>query len=125
MSESKSSVSVKNILIDLLKAVMIGLLAGAAIALLFLAAGMMIGGGSLAAGLEMAKNVLFFLTAMTLFLVAGMIMLKGKKQERFQGGNGWHRHFRVLGPKLVIGTISAALMILASIVDYVLLGLGK
>lgn len=61
MSESKSSVSVKNILIDLLKALMIGLLAGAAIALLFLAAGMMIGGGSLAAGLEMAKNVLFFL----------------------------------------------------------------
>ena len=85
MSESKSSVSVKNILIDLLKALMIGLLAGAAIALLFLAAGMMIGGGSLAAGLEMAKNVLFFLTAMTLFLVAGMIMLKGKKAGAFSG----------------------------------------
>ena len=125
MSESKSSVSVKNILIDLLKALMIGLLAGAAIALLFLAAGMMIGGGSLAAGLEMAKHVLFFLTAMTLFLVAGMIMLKGKKQNGFQGGNGWNRQFRVLGTKLVIGTISAALVILASIVEYVLLGLGK
>lgn len=124
MSESKSPMSVKNVLTDLLKALIIGLLAGAAIALLFFAVGLIINGASLASGLEMAKNALFFLTAISLFIVAGMLMLKGKKQERFQAGSGWHRHFKVLGPKLVISIISATLMILASIMDYMMLNLG-
>ena len=56
-----------------------------------------------------------------LFIVAGMLMIKGKKPEKAPDQNGWKRHFQVIGLKTVIAMLSISFLFWASLVDYVML----
>ena len=67
---------------DLIKALIIGAAAGGAVTLIFFLGGMAFGGSGAASGTETSKNVLFLCTAILLFILAGMILIKGKKPEK-------------------------------------------
>lgn len=104
---------------DLVKAFLAGAAAGAALTAVLFFAGLAISGGDPSAALEIAKNGIFLVTAVLLFIVAGMILVKGKKPEKSQEESGWRDHFSVIGFKLVMGMIAAAFVIWAVILDYV------
>lgn len=54
-----------------------------------------------------------------LFVLAGMLLLKGKKGERpLADMEGWRRHFAVIGPKSVLGAMAAGVVIAAIAADY-------
>lgn len=115
---SSSSGTVLLAVRDLVKAFLIGLAAAVIVAALAFLIGTLAGGGT-AAGLETAKNVLFALCAVLLFILAGMLLIKGKKPEKKPEGNGWRRHFSVIGPKLLFGMLAIAFIICASVLDYI------
>ena len=98
---------------DLLKAFLVGAAAGAVLV------GLAAGGGVFAAALETAKDGMFLVTAIALFILAGMILVKGKKPEKSQEESGWRNHFTVIGFKLAIGMVAVALVLWAVILDYV------
>ena len=111
----------KKVFRDLLKAFAIGAgVAAAAFVVLFLG-GLLFGANGAASGLETAKNGLLLVGALGLFIVAGMIMTRGKDPKKFADKEGWRRHFAVVGPETVFGFFSAAFIILASIADYLLM----
>ena len=105
---------------DLLKILLCGLAVGLAVTLLLFAAGLLVGRGQIGMGLEVAKDGLFC-TSLLLFIVAGMLMIKGKKPEKAPDQNGWKRHFQVIGLKTVIAMLSISFLFWASLVDYVML----
>lgn len=108
---------------DLLKAFLAGAAAGAALALLLFLVGLAVSGGNFTTAVEAAKNGMFLVTAVVLFILAGMIMVKGKKTERFQEENGWRNHFAVIGYKMAMAMVAAAIVLWAVILDYVQLQL--
>lgn len=108
---------------DLIKALIIGAAAGGAVTLIFFLGGMAFGGSGAASGIETSKNVLFLCTAILLFILAGMILIKGKKPEKSYEKSGWRRHFSIIGPKIVIGMIAIAFAVWAVIMDYIQLSL--
>lgn len=116
----------KLLILDLGKALAAGLAAGAALAAVLFAGGFLAGGFQTANGLEVMKDGLFLLSSLGLFLVAGMLLTKGKKKgsdEKKEEKNGWRRHFRVIGLKTVVLLICIALIALASAADYLMLKL--
>lgn len=115
---------IRQTLYDLLKGLLVGIVAGAVIALILFIIGFMVGKGQPMTGLEVAKDGLLLLGALGLFILAGMLLIKGKKPERFSGGDGWRRHFKAAGIKMILGTICIALLLLAAAADYLLLWLG-
>lgn len=106
---------------DLLKILLCGLAVGLAVTLLLFVAGLLVGRGQIGMGLEVAKDGLFLCTSLLLFIVAGMLMIKGKKPEEAPDQNGWKRHFQVIGLKTVIAMLSISFLFWASLVDYVML----
>lgn len=112
---------VKNVLRDLAKALGAGLAAAAAAFALLFVCGLLFGQGQIDNGLEAAKDGLLVVASLGLFIVAGMLMTGGKKEKKFSEKNGWRRHFAVLGPKAVLGVLSAAFLLAASIADYLLM----
>lgn len=106
---------------DLLKILLCGLAVGLAVTLLLFAAGLLVGRGQIGMGLEVAKDGLFLCTSLLLFIVAGMLMIKGKKPEKAPDQNEWKRHFQVIGLKTVIAMLSISFLFWASLVDYVML----
>ncbi len=106
---------------DIGKALLAGAIAAAAAALLFFVIGLIAGGWAFAAGLEAAKNGLLFLASLLLFLLAGMLLMKGKKPEKKPGKNGWRDHFHVIGYKTAIAVIAVVFLLFASVADYILL----
>ena len=104
---------------DLLKAFLVGAAAGAVLAILLFLVGLAAGGGVFAAALETAKDGMFLVTAIALFILAGMILVKGKKPEKSQEESGWRNHFTVIGFKLAIGMVAVAFVLWAVILDYV------
>lgn len=107
------------VLKDLVKALLIGIIAGGAVTLVFFLAGLAFGGSGSASGIETSKNVLFLCTAVLMFILAGMLLIKGKKPEKSYEESGWRRHFSVIGPKSVLGAIAAAFAIWAIVMDYI------
>ncbi len=110
---------VAGVLKDLVKALLIGAVAGGAVTLIFFLGGMVFGGSGAASGIETSKNVLFLCTAVLLFILAGMILIKGKKPEKSYEKSGWRRHFSIIGPKIAIGMIAIAVGAWAVIMDYI------
>ena len=110
---------------DIVKALGLGFASAGALAAVLFAAGALLGGGSLAAGLEAAKSGLFLGAALALFLLAGMLMLKGKKPENDLRESGWQRHFRLLSPKWVLALFAVAWILLAAGADALLLWLNR
>lgn len=109
---------------DMVKAFLIGLLAAAALGLLLFLGGFAVKGGKLLAGLEAAKDGLFLILAILLFLLAGMLLMKGKKQEEMQDREGWRRHFSVFGVKMVLACISIGFLLVATAADYLIWRIG-
>ena len=104
---------------DLAKALALGLLAGAAVGAFSFICGFAFGGAGATSGIEAAKDVLLLVAALMMFVLAGMILIKGKKEEKpFADENGWRRHFAAVGPKSVIGGIAAGVVIVALAADY-------
>ena len=80
---------IKNICRDLGKAFTIGLLSGGAAAAVLLLGGFLFGGFTFRAALEAAKDGLLLIAALGMFVIAGMLMVKGKNPEKFtQRKNG-------------------------------------
>ena len=55
-----------------------------------------------------------------MFLLAGMLLSKGKKPEQFVEMESWRKHFKIIGYKTVIGIICIALLMVASVMDAML-----
>lgn len=115
----------KDLLRDGAKAFAIGLLFSAAFGLVLFLAGFLIRGMAVAAGLEVMKDGLLLVAALSMFIIAGMLLVKGKNPEKFSRKNGWREHFKVMGYKTVMGIICIAMLIAASAADYMLLLMRK
>ena len=115
---------VKKAALDVLKAFIIGVAAAAAAAIILFACGFLFGSFQIVNGFEVVKDGLLLIGAIGLFLVAGMLLAKGKKEnEKREAKNGWRQHFSVVGLKTVVLMISAAFLLLASVADLILLNL--
>ena len=68
---------IKNICRDLGKAFTIGLLSGGAAAAVLLLGGFLFGGFTFRVALEAAKDGLLLIAALGMFVIAGMLMVKG------------------------------------------------
>ena len=117
---------VKKAALDVLKAFIIGVAAAAAAAIILFAGGFFFGSFQIVNGFEVVKDGLLLIGAIGLFLVAGMLLAKGKKEnadEKKEAKNGWRQHFIVVGLKTVVLMISAAFLLIASVADLILLNL--
>ena len=117
---------VKKAALDVLKAFVIGIAAAAAAAVILFAGGFLFGSFQIVNGFEVVKDGLLLIGAIGLFLVAGMLLAKGKKEnadEKKEAKNGWRQHFSVVGLKTVDLMISAAFLLIASVADLILLNL--
>lgn len=115
---------VKGFVRDLGKALAFGLIAAAAGSILFFLGGLIYGGGSLAMGLEAAKDGTLLIAALGLFLVAGMLLAQGKQPEKFAGKDGWKEKFPYAGYKSVAAVICAAFLLAAALADLMLMKIG-
>ena len=86
---------IKNICRDLGKAFTIGLLSGGAAAAVLIA-------------------------ALGMFVIAGMLMVKGKNPEKFTQKEKWRVHFAVLGYKSVFAVLCVSWVLWAAAADYLL-----
>ena len=117
---------VKKAALDVLKAFIIGVAAAAAAAIILFACGFLFCSFQIVNGFEVVKDGLLLIGAIGLFLVAGMLLAKGKKEnadEKKEAKNGWRQQFSVVGLKTVVLMISAAFLLLASVADLILLNL--
>lgn len=115
---------VKDVVKDMLKALAAGIAVSAVISVVLFLGGFLFGSFKLVNGLEVMKDGLLLLTAIGLFLAAGMLLVKGKREgvdEKKEAKNGWRHHFKRIGLKTVVIIISVAFVIFASIADYVML----
>ena len=112
-------IAILDVVRDVTKALLVGLAVGVALGAVAFACGFAFGGAGVASASEAAKDVLLFLAAIMMFLLAGMILIKGKKGERpLADKEGWQRHFRVVGPKSVLAGIAAGVTLVAIAADY-------
>ena len=117
---------IKKIGKDVWKAFVIGIVAAAAASILLFAGGFLFGHFQVTNGFEVMKDGLLLIGAIGLFLVAGMILAEGKKEnadEKKEAKNGWRNQFAVIGLKTVVLMISVAFLLLASVADWILLNL--
>ena len=113
----------RNALADTGKALLAGFIAAAVLGCVGFVTGLITGGNGAASGLEGAKNAMFAMSAVLLFILAGMLLIKGKKPEKSHENNGWRRHFACIGPKLAVAFIAAAFIIAACVLDYIQISL--
>ena len=106
---------------DVMKAFVLGTIAALALAILLLGIGTLSGSNGILSGLEAAKNGMLIFAAAGMFIIAGMLLVKGKQPEKITVGNGWKKHFHVIGYKGVLGTICTSFVILAEIADRLLI----
>ena len=107
---------IKNICRDLGKAFTIGLLSGGAAAAVLLLGGFLFWGFTFRAALEAAKDGLLLI----MFVIAGMLMVKGKNPEKFTQKEKWRVHFAVLGYKSVFAVLCVSWVLWAAAADYLL-----
>lgn len=87
---------VKKVALDVLKAFIIGVAVAAATAVILFAGGFFFGSFQIVNGFEVVKDGLLLIGAIGLFLVAGMLLAKGKKEnadEKKEAKNGWRHAF--------------------------------
>lgn len=115
---------IKALMADGAKMLFISLGVGALISLILFVSGRLLG-GSLISGLELAKDALFFISSIFLFLLAGMLMIKGKKLEKESLPESWKRHFKMIGMKTAIAIFCVVLLGLGSLIDYVMIAFSS
>ncbi len=111
---------VKAILFDFIKAAILGLAISAATGGVLFLAGFLSGGFRGERGLEAGKDGLLLISSLGMFLLAGMLLAKGKKPEQFSEMDSWRKHFRIIGYKTALGIICAAFLAIASVMDIML-----
>lgn len=94
-----------------------GVLAGVCSVLLFLG-GFLLGGFSLHQGISFWKSGMCIISGLTLFLIAGMILLK--KHRQVKDDSKWRKKFRKLNYGSVIGIIVLMFILCAAISDALL-----
>lgn len=111
----------KKILHDLLKAFTFGVGSAAIAFVLLFVLGLLFGANAVDSGLEAAKDGLLLIGSLGLFVVAGMIITRGKNPREFADMEGWRRQFAVFGPEAVIAFFCFAFIVLASVADWLLM----
>lgn len=102
---------------DVVKAALIGLAAALLLAAAVTLIALPFVSLSLKAALDAGKSMACVVTAVMLFILAGMLMLKGKKPEKFDTKHGWRKHFKVLGIKAVIASAAVGCVGAVSLID--------
>lgn len=105
------------LLLDLCKAAAIGAAVSIVFGLVLAGAGALFGSNGVHSAVETAKNGLLLLFALLLFVVAGMLLIKGKKQEQIRLNTGFRRHFALIGPKTMLLALSAGMLAVITVVD--------
>lgn len=113
----------KKLVKDLLRAFGLGAVIAGGLGVIFFLGGFLSGGFQFAGALEAVKDGLLLVAALGIFLVAGMLLVKGKSPEKFGQKELWKKQFQILGYKSVIGMICAVVIAAAAVVDYILLSL--
>lgn len=65
-----------------------------------------------------AKNGTLVICVLGLFLLAGMIITKGKNPLKTQQQEGFRKHFRIIGYKTSMGVVCISFLLIANIMDY-------
>lgn len=105
---------------DITKMLFLSLFFGIAIFILLFLFGFFLT-GAYQNGLEFSKNGLFFIASILLFLLAGMFITKGKKQEQPFNSPKWKHHFQIIGLKTSLFLLCFSFITIAAILDYYLL----
>ena len=100
--------------LDLCKAAAVGVGISVAIGLVLAGGGALFGSNGVHSAVEAAKNGLLLVFAFLLLIVAGMLLIKGKKQEQIRLNTGFRKHFAVIGPKSML--LALAVGMLATII---------
>ena len=53
-------------------------------------------------------------------VIAGMLLAKGKKPEKFEEKDAWRKHFSILGYKSVLLLVCIAVLMVAAAADYMI-----
>ena len=107
---------IKKLLKDLVKALLVGMAAALAAAVLLFVSGLLFGKGGIGSGLETAENGVFLIAALLLFLLSGMLIVKGKKPDREE--KGLRKHFEVIGFKTAAGMAAVAFVVVGAAADF-------
>lgn len=105
------------LLLDLCKAAAVGVAVSIVLGLVLAGGGALFGGNGVHSAIEAAKNGLLLLFALLLFIVAGMLLIKGKKQEQIRLNSGFRNHFAVIGPKTMLLALSVGMLAVIAAVD--------
>lgn len=111
----------KKLMKDLMRAFLFGVGTAGGLGMLFFLGGFLGGGFQILQALEAAKNGLLLVAAIGIFLIAGMLLVKGKSPEKFSQKESWRKNFQILGYKSVIGMVCAVVIAAAACLDYILL----
>ena len=103
--------------LDLCKAAAVGLAVAAVLALVLAGGGALFGHNGVHSAVEAAKDGLLMIFALLLFVVAGMLLIKGKKQEQIRLDQNWRKHFAVIGPKTMLLALAAGMLAVIYAVD--------
>ena len=112
------------LLLDVCKAAAIGIGIAAVLGLVLAGAGALFGSNGIHSAVEAAKDGLLLVFAVLLLIVAGMLLIKGKKQENIRLDENWRKHFPVIGPKTMLLALAAGMLVVIYGVDAFQMAMG-
>ena len=112
------------LLLDVCKAAAIGIGIAAVLGLVLAGAGALFGSNGIHSAVETAKDGLLLVFAVLLLIVAGMLLIKGKKQENIRLDENWRKHFPVIGPKTMLLVLAAGMLVVIYGVDAFQMAMG-
>ncbi len=104
---------------DVGAAFLIGVLVGCALLAVLFLVGTLVNGLQPWLGLVVARGGLLVVASLALFVCAGLL-IRPQKGEKVRDKAAWKRRFRRLGLTPVLGTAAVALILMASVLDYLL-----
>ena len=108
---------IASLALDLCKAAAVGVGISVAIGLVLAGGGARFGSNGIHSAVEAAKNGLLLVFAFLLLIVAGMLLIKGKKQEQIRLNTGFRKHFAVIGPKSMLLALAVGMLVTIIAVD--------
>ena len=108
---------IASLALDLCKAAAVGVGISVAIGLVLTSGGALFGSKGIHSAVEAAKNGLLLVFAFLLLIVAGMLLIKGKKQEQIRLNTGFRKHFAVIGPKSMLLALAVGMLVTIIAVD--------
>ena len=108
---------IASLALDLCKAAAVGVGISVAIGLLLASGGALFGSNGVHSAVEAEKIGLLLVFAFLLLIVAGMLLIKGKKQEQIRLNTGFRKHFAVIGPKSMLLALAVGMLVTIIAVD--------